>query len=89
MLFVHLLLLGKTLLVVFLLDLTTSYVTKLRLLLVVLVSSLSVFGCSLHQIHRHEIAFLVLCLLLELLTSLFLGNSILELSVVLLLTQIL
>lgn len=89
MLFVHLLLLGKTLLVVFLLDLTTSYVTKLRLLLVVLVSSLSVFGCSLHQIHRHEIAFLVLCLLLELLTSLFLGHSILELSVVLLLTQIL
>jgi hypothetical protein len=32
---------------------------------------------------------LVLCLLFELLTSLFLGHSILELSVVLLLTQIL
>jgi hypothetical protein len=83
------LLLGKTLLVVFLFDLTASYIAELRLLLVVLVPSLSVFCCSLHEIHRHKVAFLVLSLSLELLTSFFLGHCILKLSVILFLTQIL
>lgn len=72
----HLLLFLKPLLVVFLVDLATSNLTELRLLLVVLILRNSVFCGPLLDIHVHKVALLVLALPLQHFFCFFLSNSV-------------